>query len=92
MDGNSGSGLGKIKQLTPPKFVWPRAIEHKNVAYSDDKDRHVLAEHSSEVPMESVIEKMRESAKKWDNLVMISGGSLVLHKTSWRLLAWEMEK
>ena len=23
---------------------------------------------------------------------MISGGALALHKTSWRLLAWEMEK
>ena len=51
-----------------------------------------MAEHDSESPTESVIEKMRESAEKWINLIMISGGSLALHKTSWRLLAWEMGK
>jgi hypothetical protein len=69
-----------------------RVIEHNNVAYSDDTDGHVSAEHDDDSPTESVIEKMRESAKMWNNLVMISGGSLALHKTSWRLLAWEMEK
>ena len=67
-------------------------IEHNNVTYSDDTDGHVSAEHDDDSPTESVIEKMRESAKMWNNLVMISGGSLALHKTSWRLLAWEMEK
>ena len=56
------------------------------MAYSDDTDGRVLAEHDDDSPMESVIEKMRESAKMWNNLIMISGGSLVLHKTSWRLL------
>ena len=40
--------------------------------------------------MESVIEGMQESVKIWINLIMISGGSLYLHKTSWRILAWEM--
>ena len=62
------------------------------MAYSDDTDRHVSAEHNSELLTEGVIEKMRESAKKWNNLIMILGCSLALHKTSWRLLAWEMGK
>ena len=44
----------------------------------------------SESPMESVIEYMRESEKKWNNLIMILGGSLALHRTSWRILALEM--
>ena len=68
-----------------------RAIDHNNMAYSDDADGHVLAEHDDELPTESVIEKMRESEKMWNNLIMISGGSLALHKTLWRLLAWEMD-
>ena len=58
-----------------------RAIEHNNVAYSDDTDGHVSAEHDDGAPTESVIEKMRESARMWNNLIMISGGSLALHKT-----------
>ena len=32
-----------------------RAIEHNNVAYSDDTDGHVSVNHYSESPMESVI-------------------------------------
>ena len=40
-----------------------RDIKHNNVAYPDDTDGHVSAEHDSEFPMESVIENMRESAK-----------------------------
>ena len=35
---------------------------------------------------------MRKRAEIWNNLIMISGGSLALHKKSWRLLAWEMER
>ena len=44
-----------------------RDIEHNNVAYLDDMDVHVSAEHHSEFPMERVIEDMRESAKYWNN-------------------------
>ena len=62
------------------------------MAYSDDTDGHVSAEHNSEFLMESVIEDLRESAKEWNNLILIWGCSLALHKTSWRLLAWEMER
>ena len=69
-----------------------RTIEHNNVAYSDDMDGHVLAEQNSKSPTESVVKKMRESARNWNNLIMISGGSLALHKTSWRFLACEMKK
>ena len=62
------------------------------MAYWDATDVHISAEHNTEFPMERVIEDMRESANKWNNLILISGGSLALHKTSWRLLAWETER
>ena len=56
------------------------AIGPNNVAYSDDTDGHVYAHHDSDTPVESVMEDMRESAKMWNNLVMILCGSLALHK------------
>ena len=65
-----------------------RDIEHKNVVYSDDTDGHVSATHNCKFPTEMVVEDMRKSAEIWNNLIMISVGSLALHKTSWRLLAW----
>ena len=48
----------------------------------------ISAKHNSEF---LVVEDMRESAKNWSNLIMIFGGSLASHKTSWKLLVWEME-
>ena len=69
-----------------------QAIKHNIVAYSDDTDEYFSAEHNSEFPMEMVVEDMRGSAKNLNNLIMISGGSLVLHNTSWRLLVWELER
>ena len=66
------------------------AIEHNNVAYSDHTDRYVSTEHNCETPMKMVVEDMRQSARSWNNPTMITGGSLALHKTPWRLLVWEM--
>ena len=70
-----------------------RAINHNNIAYLDSTDWHVSsAAHDFEFSMEIVVEDMRKSVKVGNNLIMMSGGSLALHKTSWRSLAWEMER
>ena len=59
--------------------------------YKFDKSGMGDGNENGDTPMESVTEGgMQESAKIWNNLIMISGGSLALHKTSWRILAWEM--
>ena len=60
--------LESHKSIAPGLYLhsctMARAIEHNNVTYSDDMDGHVLAEHDSKSPTESVIENMRESAEK----------------------------
>ena len=65
---NSPILLEAHKSIAPGLYLQSctraRAIEHNNVAYYDDMDGHVLAEHDSESPTESVIENMRESAEK----------------------------
>ena len=55
------------KSIAPELFLQSytreRAIKHNNVAYSDDTDGHVSANHDSDSPLESVIGDMRESEK-----------------------------
>ena len=91
---NSSILLESHKYIAPglylQSYIRERAIKYNNIAYSNDTDGHVSANHDSKTPMESVIEDMRKSAKILNNLIMILGGSLALHKTSWRILAWEM--
>ena len=67
-------------------------IEHNNEVYLEDMDRHVSAEHNYETPMQIVVEDMRQGVKFWNNLTMITGGSLAPHKTSWMLLTWELAR
>ena len=52
------------------------AIEHNNVAYLNEPDGHVSAEHNCEFPTEMVVEDMRQSPIVLNNLTMISVGSL----------------
>ena len=59
-----------------------RAIEHNNVAFSDNTDGHVSAEHNCKFPTEMVLGDIRQNVRVWNNLVMISCGSLALHKKS----------
>ena len=39
-----------------------------------------------------IIERLRKSAEVWKNLIQLTGGTLALHKTHWRLLAWRLER
>ena len=66
-----------------------RSICHNNIAFVDDTDGRVSAATDSEHPTGDVISAIQDSAQKWSDLVNITGGSLAMHKTEWRLLAWE---
>ena len=42
-------------------------------------------------PIGCVVDGLRDSGTKWNNLIQITGGALALHKTCWRLLAWRLQ-
>ena len=69
-----------------------RSINHNNISYSDDNDRHVSAPYDKDCPIGCVLDGLRDSGTKWNNLVQITGGVLALHKTCWRILAWQLQR
>ena len=67
-----------------------RSIPHNNISYSDDNDSHVLAQYWHDDLIGHVVEGLRYSSTKWNNLLHITRGALALHKTCWRCLAWQL--
>ena len=73
-----------------PSCTEERAIDHNNAAFVDDTDGHASATRNSETPIRDVVQKLQRSGQIWSELMDITGGSIALHKTFWRILAWEV--
>ena len=67
-----------------------REIAHHSLGYVDDTEGHVSVDHNSPHPIVELIEKLSDSGQKYCNLQALTGGSSALHKTKWRMIAWEM--
>ena len=69
-----------------------RNITHNNISYSDDNDSHVSAPYDHEDPIGCVVSGLKDSGTKWNNLIQITGGALVLHTICWRIIPWRCEE
>ena len=76
--------------LNLPSCTGKRAISHHSLGYVDDTEGHVSADHDSPHPIVELIAKLSESGQKYCNLQALTGGASALHKTKWRMIAWEM--
>ena len=75
--------------LNQPSCTGRRAIKHHSLGYVDDTEGHASAKHNSPHPIVEVIKNLNESGQKYVNLQAITGGASALHKTKWRMIAWE---
>ena len=75
--------------LTLESPTLQRQIQHHNIAYVDDADGHVSADHNSHDPTTEATQKMNLSAQGWNDVNNLTGGSLAYHKTKWQMIAWE---
>jgi hypothetical protein len=75
--------------LTLKSPTLQQQIRHHNIAYVDDADGHVSADYHSEDPIAEATERMTQSAQGWNDVINLTGDSLVYHKTKWQMIAWE---
>ncbi|KAL7528483.1 hypothetical protein ACHAXR_002471 [Thalassiosira sp. AJA248-18] len=76
--------------LTMESCTGKRSIKRHSVAYVDDTDENVTVDRDSEFPIHQAVRRGQKSAQIWSNLANITGHSMALQKTNWRMIAWEL--